>query len=121
MRPVLYEVASACRSATVRLEDRPPLRSCPPARVFKSTNCSQLINPALSAPRPYWTPTLSNGRRAYPVAGSVPYTFTMLSWYVQRAPCGFVTGSNTSDGGPNSTGAQLLARRFGYRVPLLVQ
>ena len=42
-----------------------------PTFAFRSRNCSGVIEPACSASRPYWTPTLSHGERAKPVS-SVP-------------------------------------------------
>src|SRR5688572_2199889 len=83
-------------------------------------NCSMVIFPSLRAPRPYWMPTLSNGRRAKPVRGSRPYTLTRLSWYVQRAPVRLVFGSYTIAFG-TASGSQLVARRFGYPVPFRLQ
>src|SRR6267143_5348198 len=80
-----------------------PSRSYPPTRAFRSRNCSASIRPALKAERPYWTPTLSRDRRAKPVLGSCPNTFTRLSCQVQRAPPRFVTGSYRSDAGSDGS------------------
>ena len=63
---------------------------------LRSRNWSTPITPAFTAARPYWIPTLSSGRRAKPVSGSIPRTFTLLSCSVQRAPSGFVAGLYTS-------------------------
>ena len=42
-----------------------------PTFAFRSRNSAGVIAPLLSAASPYWTPTLSHGERAKPVA-SVP-------------------------------------------------
>src|SRR6266581_1238301 len=54
-------------------------RSKPPIRSLRSRNCSTEMSPLSTSLRPYWMPTLSSGRRAKPVTGSLPYTFTVWS------------------------------------------
>jgi hypothetical protein len=52
---------------------------------FTSTNWSKVILPALSACKPYCTPTLSNGLRANPVLG--PFEdVNQVVLKVQRTP-----------------------------------
>ena len=76
----------------------------PPIFSFRVTNSSAVMAPDISAPRPYWMPTLSAVCRArmWPGAFSllmVPHTAAARSGSPQRVPSGLLLGSYTSDAG----------------------
>src|SRR3954452_3332068 len=70
-----------------------------PILALRAEKSAGEIFPAISALRPYSTPTLSAGRSAKPSDGRRPKTLTMESCSEQRTRGGFVFGSYTWSAG----------------------